>query len=82
MTAAAIRNEAIGYINELPDEKLRIVINYLRNIGAKKNPVEVTTKEELYARLEAGLEDIRHGRVTSMEEVMREARAIIYNHDV
>ena len=74
MTATAIRKEAIEYINELPEEKLGNVITYLRNIGAKKNPVEVTTKEELYARLEEGLEDIRQGRVQPFDEAMREIR--------
>jgi predicted transcriptional regulator len=77
MTATAIRNEAIGYINELPEDKLDAVLHYLREIRTKKNPVEVSTKEELYRRLEEGLDDIANGRVHSLEEVMREARAVI-----
>jgi len=82
MTAMTIRNEAIGYINELPEDKLDIVINYLRNIRAKKNPVEVTTKEELYRRLEEGLDDIKNGRVHPFEDVMREVHDLIDQYEV
>ncbi|MCL1884141.1 MAG: hypothetical protein FWF81_10380 [Defluviitaleaceae bacterium] len=82
MTATTIRNEAIGYINELPEDKLDVVVNYLRNIRAKKNPLEVTTKEELYRRLEEGLDDIENGRVYPFEDVMREMRDLIKQYEV
>jgi len=58
----AIREKAIGYINELPEESLVNVISYLRFLVEQKHPLEVTSKEELYRRIDEGLEDARQGR--------------------
>ena len=48
----AIREMAIEYLNEVPEEKLPGVIDYLRFVCEPKNPLEVTSKEELYKRID------------------------------
>jgi predicted transcriptional regulator len=69
-----IRNEAIGYINELPEERLESAITYLRNLCEKKHPLEVSSAEELHAKIEEGLEDVRQGRTRPFKEAMADIR--------
>jgi len=68
----AIKNEAIGYINELPEEKLIAVINFLRNLQTAKHPLEISCKKELYKKLDKGLEDVENGRARPFDDVMDE----------
>ena len=70
----AIRNEAIGYINELSEEKLMGAIDYLRNLCEKKHPFEITSKEDLYSKIDEGLEDVQQGRVRPFKEAMTDMR--------
>jgi|GEM_PF-2860703 len=35
-----------------------------------KHPLEVTSKEELYKRIDKGLEDVRQGRVRPFDDVI------------
>ena len=73
----AVRERAVEYLNAVPEEKLPGVIDYLRFVCEPKNPAEVTTKEELYRRIDEGMEDMRQGRVYPLEDVMREAHTLI-----
>ncbi|MCL2050058.1 MAG: hypothetical protein FWG87_15160 [Defluviitaleaceae bacterium] len=68
----AMRNEAIAYINKMPEEKIENAVNYLRLLHEKRNPAEASGIEEVYERIEAGLEDFKHGRSRPFEEVMGE----------
>lgn|GEM_PF-1005701 len=82
MTAMAIRNELTGYINELPEEKLSSVLDYVLFLREKKYSWEATSIEDVYRNIEEGLDDIKHGRVFPLEDVMREAHALIDRYDV
>jgi len=66
----AIREKAIGYINEMPEERLAGVVSYLQFLVAQKHPLEITSKEELYREIDKGLDDIEHGRVRPFEDAM------------
>ncbi|MCL2362349.1 MAG: hypothetical protein FWC73_11130 [Defluviitaleaceae bacterium] len=68
----AIRNKAIEYINELPEERLVSALNYLRFLGEQTHPLEITSKEVLYRKIDNGLEDVAHGRVRPFDDVMEE----------
>ena len=78
----AIRERAIGYLNEVPEEKLPGVIDYLRFVCEPKHPLEVTTREEFYRRIDEGLEDMRQGRVQPFEEAMQEIRQKLAQYGV
>jgi len=68
----AARKIAMEYLNEVPEEKLPGVIDYLRFICEPKNPLELTSKEDLYRRIDEGLEDVQQGRVRPFEDAMNE----------
>jgi len=70
----AMKSEAIGYINELSEEKMISVLNFLRSIRMAKHPLEVSSKEELYRKLNEGLDDIENGLVQPFEEAMQDIR--------
>ena len=74
MTATIIRNEVIGYINELPEDKLYSALDYIRFLREKKYPVEISIEEELFDEIEKGLEDVRQGRVRPFKEAMADIR--------
>ena len=78
----AVRERAVEYLNEVPEEKLPGVIDYLRFVCEPKNPAEVTTKEELYRRIDEGMEDMRQGRVKPFDEAMREIRQELSQYGV
>jgi len=68
----AIRDRAIGYINELPEEKLHSLIEIIHYLKEEKHPLEISSKEELYKKLDKGLSDIKNGRVRPFDDVMDE----------
>ena len=70
----AIINEAIGYLNQLPEAELINATEYLKRLTEKKHPLEITSKEELYKKIEAGLDDMKNGRSKPFDEVMLELR--------
>jgi hypothetical protein len=78
----AIRSEAIGYINDFPEEKLMGVIKFLRSVHATKHPLEITSKEELYRHLEEGMDDIKNGRSQPFEESMQDIRKELAQYGV
>ena len=78
----AVRERAVEYLNAVPEEKLPGVIDYLRFVCEPKNPAEVTTKEELYRRIDEGMEDMRQGRVKPFDEAMREIRQELAQYGV
>jgi hypothetical protein len=53
----AIKDSAIGYTKEMPEEK---------------HPLEISSTEELYRKLDKGLSDIENGRVRPFDDVMDE----------
>jgi len=78
----AIRSEAIGYINDFSEEKMMGVIKFLRSVNAAKHPLEITSKEELYKRLEEGMDDIANGRGKPLEESMKDIRKELAQYGV
>jgi hypothetical protein len=68
----AIKDEAIGYINAMPEEKMISAISFLRKLQGAKHPLEITSKKELYKKLDKGMDDIKNGRVYPFDEVMDE----------
>jgi len=74
MTATTIRNEVIGYINELPEDKLYSALDYIRFLCEKKYHVGISSEEELFNEIEKGLEDVRQGRVRPFKEAMADIR--------
>ena len=78
----AIRNEAIGYINELPEEKLVSALEYLKRLCEKEHPLQVKSKEELYSRIDAGLDDLKNCRGEPFEDTIRDLRQRIARHEV
>jgi len=83
MTATtSMKSKAITYIHELPDETLPSALSYLRYLSEKKHPLEVTSIEEVYARIEEGLEDVRQGRVRPFREAMQDIRRELAQYGV
>ncbi|MCL1884952.1 MAG: hypothetical protein FWF81_14495 [Defluviitaleaceae bacterium] len=78
----AVRNEAIGYINEMPEEKLTSALDFLRGLCEKKHPLEITSEEEFYNKLEEGLDDMRNGRGVPIEDAMRDLRQRVESYGV
>ena len=74
MTATTIRNEVIGYINELPEDKLYSALDYIQFLREKEYPVGISSEEELFNEIEKGLEDVRRGRVRPFKEAMADIR--------
>ena len=66
----AIMNEAIGYLNQLPEAELINVTEYLKRLSEKKHSLEITSKEELYRKIDKGLDDIKNGRSRPFGEAM------------
>lgn len=78
----AIRSEAIGYINEMSEEKLTSALEFLRGLCDKNHPLEITSKEELFKKLEVGLDDMKHGRGEPFEDTIRGLRNMVVQYDV
>ena len=78
----AIRNKAIEFIHEIPEERLASLLDYMQFLCEKKHPLEITSKEELYRHLDEGMDDIKNGRVYPLEDVMREVHVLIDQYDV
>jgi len=70
----AIKEKAIGYINEMPDERLASALDYLRFLCEHKLPYEVTTKAKFFNKIDEGLADMKHGRMQPLDEAMWEIR--------
>jgi len=82
MTATAIRNEVISYINELPEEKLSSALDYVRFLREKKHSWEATCIEDVYRSIDEGLDDIENGRVKPFDEAMSEIREKLAKYGV
>ena len=78
----AIRSKAIGYINELPEERLASALDYLQYLSEQKHPLQISGREELYRFVNEGLDDINNNRVEPLEDVMREVHELINQYDV
>ncbi|MCL1884132.1 MAG: DUF2281 domain-containing protein [Defluviitaleaceae bacterium] len=72
MTITVIRDEVIGYINELPEEKLSSLLDYARFLRKKNHSWEATCIEDVYRNIEEGLDDLKHGRCEPFEDTMRD----------
>ncbi|MCL2404282.1 MAG: hypothetical protein FWC92_01915 [Defluviitaleaceae bacterium] len=70
----AIRKDAIRQLEQVPEDKLQGVIEYMRLVCEPSPPYDVTTKEEFYEKIEAGLEDMQQGNVRPFSDVMKEIR--------
>jgi len=70
----AVKERAINYINEMPEEQVFSALDYLRFLSERRPSYEITTKEEFYKNIEEGLEDIRQGRVRPFRDVMDEIK--------
>ncbi|MCL2603445.1 MAG: hypothetical protein FWD90_03090 [Defluviitaleaceae bacterium] len=72
----AIKEKAIGYINEMPDERLASALDYLRFLCERKPPFEIIAKDEFYNKINEGMDDMRQGNVqplaTAMADIRRE----------
>jgi hypothetical protein len=82
MTAATIRTNLIEYVNELPEEKLPSLLDYVRFLCEKRNPAEVTTLEEVYQRIDEGLDDLAHNRSEPFEDTMRDLREMVAQYEL
>ncbi|MCL1884131.1 MAG: hypothetical protein FWF81_10325 [Defluviitaleaceae bacterium] len=82
MTITAIKDEVIGYMNDLPEEKLSSLLDYARFLRKKNHSWEATCIEDVYRSIEEGLDDIKHGRFYPLEDVMREAHELIDRYEV
>ncbi|MCL2198658.1 MAG: hypothetical protein FWB80_07025 [Defluviitaleaceae bacterium] len=82
MTATAIRNEVISYINELPEDKLSSALDYVRSLREKKHPWEATCIEDVYRSIEEGLDDLENGRCEPFEDTMRDLRKMVATYEV
>jgi len=78
----AVREKAIEYINEIPEDRLASALDYLRFLCEPKNPLEVSSLEELYNRIDEGLEDIQRGRVQPFNEAIQEIRQELAQYGV
>ena len=79
---ATLREEAIGYINDLPEDKLVGLLDYMQFLCEKSHPFVVNSLEELYAAIDEGLEDLKHGRHEPFEDTMRDLRKIIADYEL
>lgn len=77
-----IRSEIMGYINEIPEERLPSALDYLRFLCETKNPLEITSKKELYRKIDEGLDDLEHGRDEPFEDTMRDLRQMVVGYEV
>jgi len=78
----AVREKAIEYINEIPEERLVSALDYLRFLCEPKHPLGVQSKEELYSRIDEGLDDIQNGKVQPFDEAMQEIRQDLVRYGV
>ena len=70
----AVKERAISYINEMPEEQVASALDYLRFLCEQRFPFEITNKDELYRKIGEGLEDMQQGRVQPFAESMQEVR--------
>jgi hypothetical protein len=63
----AIRNKKTEYINEIPEEK---------------HPLEISSMEELYNRMDEGLDDVANGRGKPLAEAMKDIRKELAQYGV
>jgi hypothetical protein len=70
----AIKDRAIGYINEMPEEKVHSLIEIIHYLAEEKHPLEISSIEELYKRLDEGLDDVANGRGKPLAEAMKDIR--------
>ncbi|MCL2248171.1 MAG: hypothetical protein FWC13_02760 [Oscillospiraceae bacterium] len=71
-----LKAEAVEIIQDLPDEKVAMALEFLTKLQAMyetKEPLNMSklTKDELDIEIEKGLADIRAGRVIPAEEVWK-----------
>jgi len=57
----AVKEMAIRYINEMPEERLESALDYLQLLCEKEPPFAVNSKDDLYKKIDEGLEDMRQG---------------------
>ena len=81
------REEVRFYVDNrevtIPTNK-RIIINILDDeLDMRENhPLEVSSKEELYKRLNEGLDDVANGRGKPLEEAMKDIRKELAQYGV
>ena len=51
-------------------------------LKAEKHPIKVSNKDELYKKLQEGLDDIENGRAQPFDEAMREIRKELAQYGV
>lgn len=78
----AIRDRAIGYINEMPEEKVHSLIEIIHYLAEEKHPLEISSMEELYKRLDEGLDDVANGRGKPLAEAMKDIRKELAQYGV
>jgi len=56
------------------EKQIASALDYLCFLCEKRFPFEVTSRNELYRKIDEGLEDMRQGRVQPFAETMQEVR--------
>lgn len=72
MTIEAIRNSLISKLLAIKDKDYLMALDKLINAPAHEIDIE---DESLLEMLKMGLEDVRNGRVTSLEDFIAESKA-------
>ncbi|MCL2665400.1 MAG: hypothetical protein FWE82_07295 [Defluviitaleaceae bacterium] len=78
----AIKEKAISYINEMPDERLASALDYLRFLCERKPPFEITAKDEFSAKINEGIDDMQQGNVQPLAMFMADIRRELAQDDV
>jgi predicted transcriptional regulator len=78
----AIKERAINYINEMPDERLASALDYLRFLCEREPTFEITTKDKFYAKINEGMDDMRQGNVQPLAMAMADIRRELSQHGV
>ncbi|MCL2379024.1 MAG: hypothetical protein FWC77_07860 [Defluviitaleaceae bacterium] len=78
----AAKEMAIGYINKMSEERVISALDYLRFLYEQRLPFEVTSKDELYSKIDEGLEDMQQGRVQPYKDAMQDIRKELTQYGV
>jgi hypothetical protein len=62
-----VRENVHQIVDTLPDERLEDVLDYLAELSEPDEPLSAETR----AAIEEGLDDIRNGRTTALDEYRR-----------